>query len=575
MHSVPDYSKGYTYRELVSRSIAWGHYFLFFNILFAIFAGSAYVYAAPTTGSFVSFVYLLITWLGHMSFLAFVVYLVILFPLAFIGNYRYYRVLAVLVTIIFFIILLVDIKLYLTVRVHLSLMTLGLIFTQLDFNTGLNYNFLFIAIPIVIVCELVFAKLATHSLYQQNLKERLVKMVILGILGLCFVISHGLHIWADAWQYDKITVLRQAFPAHYPMTAKSFLESHGYLDPNRSRQDSVFNVVYPLEPIAYQDRGESFNVLTISLNGISYSTLNEKDTPELLKLKLRSHSFEDHYLPYENVKDNYFALAYGLPTLYRSTLESLQKPPVMIEGFYRSEYLTRLIESDLGKDKTSDHIIGLKEIKIDNALSNVSVLTEALDQIDSWQDNSHYALMLSLNELLVKDNEKDYKRALHLADAAVGKIIRTLEQKELLNKTLVILTSSQGSPFISDNSAYYDRLKEHVPLFILWPNQDNLGVSSTVLSSHYDLAATIGAEILGITNKAATYSLGHDLRSLPKRDYVVSDEDSDIVLVGEQYCAIYTKHGEVLAQSGGREIEANLELEELISAMRDLNRFME
>ena len=179
--------------------------------------------------------------------------------------------------------------------------------------------------------------------------------------------------------------------------------------------------------------------------------------------------------------------------------------------------------------------------------------------------------------ILTLDNQnlghllKKYFATHHQSNHLLSKEIKT----ELLNKTLVILTSSQGSPFISDNSAYYDRLKEHVPLFILWPNQDNLGVSSTVLSSHYDLAATIGAEILGITNKAATYSLGHDLRSLPKRDYVVSDEDSDIVLVGEQYCAIYTKHGEVLAQSGGREIEANLELEELISAMRDLNRFME
>ena len=92
--------KRLSYKEQVSRSITWGHYFIFVNILLACLLGFSYVYAAPPTNNLLSFFYLIVTWLGHMSFLTVVVYLVVFFPLAFIGNFRYYRVLCVLIAVI-------------------------------------------------------------------------------------------------------------------------------------------------------------------------------------------------------------------------------------------------------------------------------------------------------------------------------------------------------------------------------------------------------------------------------------------------------------------------------------------
>ena len=138
--------KRFSYKEQVSRSITWGHYFIFVNMLLSCLLGLSYVYAAPPATDFLSFVYLVVTSLGHMSFLAVVFYMVLLFPLAFIGNFRYYRVIAVILAVIGHTALLFDIKIYLAVKVHLSMTALNLIVRELDFSTGLNYNFVFIAV---------------------------------------------------------------------------------------------------------------------------------------------------------------------------------------------------------------------------------------------------------------------------------------------------------------------------------------------------------------------------------------------------------------------------------------------
>lgn len=568
-------TENYTYKEQASRSIAWGHYFLFFNIILAIIIGSAYVYAAPGFGSFVSFLYLGTTWLGHMCFLSCVVYLILLFPLSFIGNYRWYRVLSVIICVIFFTILLFDVKLYLNVRVHLSAMSLGLIFTQLDFNTGLNYNFLLIAVPLVIIIELALAKLATRTLYKEAGYKK--QAAVLVLLGACFVASHCLHIWADAYQYDRITVLRSVFPAHYPMTAKSFLTSHGYLDPDTPRREQIFNMVYPLEPIRTEAASKQNHVIAVSINGLSYSGLSSAVTPNLLKLKEHSQSYENHYLPYDSLKDNYFAMAYGLSASYQASLREANQAPVVVNELYRQEYTARVIESsyDQGEDEGTSYIMGIRSIAIEQGAGNRAVIAKALSEIASWRRDEHYMLTLSLNDLLKAQNEEEYQRMLSATDSALGELFDYLEQSGILNDTLLMVTSSQGSSFISDGSRYYDRQKNHVPMLVLWPHSDRVGASIGELSSHYDICPTVGREILGIVNRSGEYSLGYDLMDLPRREYVISDEDHDIILVGLRSNSVYTNEGQVFSERAGTRLEQRPSLESLISAMRELNRFLE
>ncbi|MDY2798250.1 MAG: DUF3413 domain-containing protein [Anaerobiospirillum succiniciproducens] len=340
--------KRFSYKEQVSRSITWGHYFIFVNMLLSCLLGLSYVYAAPPATDFLSFVYLVVTSLGHMSFLAVVFYMVLLFPLAFIGNFRYYRVIAVILTVIGHTALLFDIKIYLAVKVHLSMTALNLIIRELDFSTGLNYNFLFIAVPIVIGLELFFAKITTHSLYRDH-HPYAVRSILITLIS-CFICSHILHIWADATKYERITLLRSSFPVHYPMTARSFLSSHGWLNNEVFDANAAANIAdymeYPLGKITVDEEQKPKNVITISLNGLSYNDLTQENSKNLMDFKSYAQSFENHYLLYKNEIDNVYSMNFGLPLQYRRALYSGNILPVPFETMYRQDYVRRLILSD-------------------------------------------------------------------------------------------------------------------------------------------------------------------------------------------------------------------------------------
>ena len=285
-------------KEQVLRSNTWGHHFFFLNCILAIIIGSTYVYAAPHTESFTAFVYLAVTWLGQISFLAFLAFLIFLFPLTFIGNFKVYKFVSIVIAVLLHCLLLVDAKLFLAIKVHLTWMVSSLMLRDLDFNTGLNFNFLYIAIVLLIALELFFAKLSTREIYKKETRHNYFPAILMSIVGFCFISSHGLYIWADAVSYEKITNLRSVFPAHYPMTAKTFLNNHGWLDGESGEHtylsNSSFN--YPLAEIKVEAKDPLHNVVYIFANGVSYSDLDAVATPKLFELKQNNLSFESHFL---------------------------------------------------------------------------------------------------------------------------------------------------------------------------------------------------------------------------------------------------------------------------------------
>jgi membrane-anchored protein YejM (alkaline phosphatase superfamily) len=63
---------GAFYREQVSRLISWGHWFTFFNILLALGISSRYILANPWPETQLGVSYLILSWLGHFSFIGFI-----------------------------------------------------------------------------------------------------------------------------------------------------------------------------------------------------------------------------------------------------------------------------------------------------------------------------------------------------------------------------------------------------------------------------------------------------------------------------------------------------------------------
>lgn len=563
-------------KEQVLRSSTWAHHFIFLNSLLAIFIGFAYVYASPDTESFISFIYLIATWFGQTCFLVFLTFLILFFPLTFIGNFKFYRVVSVILAILLHCLLLVDAKLFISVKVHLSWMVTSLMIRDLDFKTGLNFNFMYIALIILTALEILFAKLATGEIYKKTLRHNYFPAVVMSFVSVCFIASHALFIWADAVGYEKITNLKSVFPAHYPMTAKSFLSNHGWIDSGSGVVvSSTSSINYPLSEIEAEPHDRPSNIILIMINGMSYSDLSQKNTPNLLSLKLTNTSFEQHFLAYHGLDDNYFASAFGVPIQYKDNFLNHRITPVLIKELQKQEYAVRVFSSGkaVTDSKRLNSLFGISGRNIKTFTDDTELFNRAYEFISSTNSNQHYQITLNLNTLLDHLNLKGHNSKLKELDRLTGELIEKLSLDEKLSNTLVVISSLSGNPLLGNVNTVYSKHRQHVPLIALWPQNSLKGASFNALSSNFDLAPTIGTEILGVKTPCANYSIGNSLLKNYGRDYILSTSGYSLLLISRDNVTVYRKNGLAHTDNEGIKKDIKPNLETLIRAMRELNRF--
>ncbi len=565
-------------KEQTLRSTTWGHHFIFLNCILAIIISFAYVYAAPQTESFISFTYLGTTWLGQISFLAFLAFLIIFFPLTFIGNFKVYRATSMILAFLSHCILLIDAKIFLTLKVHLTWSVVSLMLRDLNFKTGLNFNFMYIAMIILVGLEFLFARLATREVYRRNERHNYFPAVVMSIVTLCFVASHCIYIWADATNYEKITNLRSVFPAHYPMTAKSFLSNHGWIDsissvPNGS---STSSVSYPLQEIRVEPAEEPKNIITIYINGLSYENLSSETTPNLMALKLDSMSLENHYIPYASFIDNLFASCYGLPVQYKDFFINHRTDSVIVDELQHQEYRIRNFSSAMKKYAGGElySLYGLNRNTLKDFKTDRALFDEAYDYIIKNRDNNFCVNLIS-NTLLsgTAASKNEYRQNIITVDRMLASFISRLKDEGIDENTLIIISSLEGRPLDGTEKTGFTRQKQRVPLIIMWPNSALRGVSKDILTSSFDIVPTLGIEILGIKTPYVNYSIGEDILSIVNRDYVPTTQGNTLLLISKDSIDFYQRNGKVVSDRNGDVKPAKPNLENLIRAMRDLNRF--
>lgn len=576
MTNKPEISKVLSFREQVSRSNIWGHHFVFLNTILAIFIGSAYLYAAPDTGSFLGFVYLVTAWLGQMSFLGFLIYLIFFFPLSFMGNFKNYRVLSVIAALLIHTVLLVDAKLFLAIKAHLSWGVFSLMIRDLDFNSGLNFRFLFIAIPVIALLQLLFSRLSNREIYRKQSRKNYFPAVLMGVVSICFFVSHALHIWADATGYEKITVQRSVLPAHYPMTAKSFLSSHGFISDNEEFANHMA-ISYPLEAIESDPEDDPKNIIIVMVNGLSYADMDSESTPNLFALKKEFSSFENHYLPYEEADDNIFAASYGLPILYKESLLSKHTVPVTVAEMQHQEYQLRVFSS-LNKKVLSQSIIplaGAHKSSLSYLPDDEQLFENALTFIKANSSSHHYIVSISTSRIIEAQAEhsRSLKTVIKKEDEMLGSFIGQLRDEGLLENTMVVITSSQGNLLRQNPDETYSKSAQHVPLIVMWPSDSLKGVSFKNISSHFDFAPTVGVEILGIQTPYSRYAIGSSLLRISDRDYFVTSKGSSLLLISKDAVTVYRKNGRAYIEKNGEKRVIQPNLETLIRAISELNRF--
>ncbi|MGF1768959.1 DUF3413 domain-containing protein [Enterovibrio makurazakiensis] len=614
---------GNTYKDKVSQLISWGHWFSFFNIIAAMLLGTRYIVQSGWPETLIGQTYQLLTWIGHFGFLVFAVYILVIFPASFLIPYqRLMRLFAVLVSTAGMTVLLLDIYAFETLHLHLNPLVWELLLSGEKTDMNAHWQYLFVVVPAIFLLEIAMSEWVWRKL--RKLSRKRVGVPIASVFAVCFIGSHLIHIWADAFLYSPVTAQRSNFPISYPMTAKTFMEKYGLLDRQeyQRRRDELGNqesevIRYPLEKISFAADASNHNqnLLIVMVDSLRSDMLDPVVMPNLSQFSKDNVTYSNHYSSSNDAMAGLFGLFYGLPGSYAQSARTEGLSPLLVDTLEKKGYRFGLFSADNFENPIyyqsifGKHLNGVKDV-----VSEETWVADhmAADNLDTWikQGNSTkpwfaYLELKSVTEyeqggdydspfqpsldndlasvgehttLVLKNS---YNNAAYYVDGLLGELFDTLEANGQLDNTIVVVTANHGTEFNETGSnswganTNYSKYQLQVPMVIHWPNREARNVD--VYSSHLDIVPTLMESMLATDSPSEMYTSGRNLFELadkPRR-WVIAGDSRDIVVVQPDKTTVVDKFGNYRIYDSNYKLqpEGKPQLSVLMQVMHELKRF--
>jgi membrane-anchored protein YejM (alkaline phosphatase superfamily) len=468
-------------RKQINELVAWGHWFALANILMALVISSIYLLSSPISSTPISIAYMLLTWIGHISFITFFGFVLLLLPLCYkIKQARVLKVIGSVIAAIGLALLAFDALLYNKTGFHISFSSAALLRSETEGQMGafnwLQWFYLLLLVVIWLMFQLVLAN-AIHKRIKRFMKVH-IGAYVSSALVFCFVASHGIHVWADAKLYAPVLQQDNMLPMSYPATAKTLMSRIGVFDLQDYKQrqnlqftDKDFSFDYPPKPI-YCSVDATQKVLFLSLREGNISSPPDG---------LQDNGF--HFVSSSLKNDYLMSVVYGLP-----------------QGFLPSVSDSQPVALALSKAFNLD----------------VSMYNHITSNQENASDKPFYS-----------SNWNTFSAGINSQSS--GLFMATVTEEELASIDLVTLAADTKILFVAktDESPYYK----------LYSNFD----INTKMSTTEDIAPTILTE-LGCNADPNNYTIGQALQS-PTRTWAVSTQGRHLIVVHKGLITEVSKDG--------------------------------
>ncbi|GIU14852.1 DUF3413 domain-containing protein [Shewanella sp. MBTL60-007] len=581
-------------RDRVSRLVSWGHWFAFINGLLAIIVGYRYLDTIGLPESFIGWGYLLISTIGHFSFLAFMVYLVFVFPITLILPYsKILRGYAAVVATLSLCLLLYDTVIYDDYGLHLSPFVFDLAWADLNaLLRGTSY----IITPIaILVIELTLANFLWKRI--EKIRKRNVGNKVVAIVGICFVSSHLIHIWGDAADVTEITHFDDAYPLSYPATAKSLMESYGIegIQEHQSQTPPKSSLQYPLEPMQCNADSQP-NILVIAVDSLRADLVDESTMPFLSSYAKKNVNFTQHLSGGNQFNSGMFSLLYGLQGSYSNAVDLHYQSPVLTQELASKGYKLGLFST---QDTLAAPLAIYKDFERVDAEHLNSYAKSDLQSIANWQQwtRSTHQPWFSLLNLKSPDSYdtpigflgiktvqsatklkpaqkvlfNQYRQSLNFIDKQIEQVVNSLPEG-----TMVVITGVNGKMFTSNSDEARANLSPdsvRVPMIIHWPNE-TLPKQIHYRTTHNGLVPAILTQILGCTNPASDYSSDQSLMQPSDKTWVYVGDHRIFAIYQPSEITVIDRHGKyrIYDSEYRKRLKKKMSAPELIEVMREGRR---
>jgi membrane-anchored protein YejM (alkaline phosphatase superfamily) len=538
------------------RLLRWLGWFAVANAALLALIGLRYLWHYAALGRTVSWSYALVTYVGHLSALACIPLFVLVAPVAVLVP-RPGLVMALSVTLgsagVAFVLL--DSLLFAENRYHLNVLT----FTLLEPQT---WAFLALYFLVAVAIEAMVAGWMWRR--TARVPTRRFGLYLGLVLGACFVTSHFVHAWAAA-NYDvSVTAFTRYLPAFYPLRSPVLIARLGLLEKDKRKlrdrgvaalgQPAAGELNYPLAPLRCAVRTPSLNVLLVIVDAMRADALTPEAAPRLFDFARGAIQFDRHYSGGNSSRPGVFSLFYAIPATYFDAFASRTRSPVLMDvmrehgyefGIFASSPIYRLVELD----RTAfAHVPNLRtETSGEGSSERDRALTADWMRWLDRRDASHpFFGFLYYNSAVAVEPPADYRPAIapptrasahlrarnerylaavHYVDSLIGQVLADLERREILERTIVIVTSDHGIEFDENRLGFkghgtaYTQEQMRTPLIVRWPGRPPEHVAHR--TSHNDVAPTLLTELFGCENPPSDYASGSSLFSSDEWSWLV------------------------------------------------------
>ncbi len=502
-------------RIMVTKLVAWGHWFALFNIIVALIIASVYVFTSPLPETLIGTLYLFTNWFSHVGFLTFFGFVILVLPLCYaFPKAKFVKVASSVIAALGLALLAFDALLYTKYGLHLSFSSADLIRTEtqtvIEAFGWQQWGYLLM----LFVVWLAFLLILANALWQriERFQKFRVAKPITSFFVVCFVSSHAMHVWADANLYQPIIYQDDMFPLSYPATAKTLMSKYGLLDIKSYKQrkelqfdSSIGGIEYPSTPVYCGIDNSQRIVVLVQVDDAKWASQASYGLTD----------FSGHYDLSSNNEAAALGILFGLPEIYLPALEN--EVPLMLE-----------LPLNLG-------------------------LPVSLYQDQQFEHDSTAPFSASWDEFKSQLNTDAPK----LAIAFVNK-----EQlDEIANQTL-----------FDNNKVLITKMLNNRDELTKVPFSSNMDINAN-LSSHLDIAPTI-LNALGCAANVNSYSIGQNLFS-PRRNWLVGTKGSKIIVLhnGLRIEVLGNGNHKIFDIETGEEDSENLNTGLLSQAIKHLSRF--
>jgi membrane-anchored protein YejM (alkaline phosphatase superfamily) len=454
--------------------------------------------------------------------------------------------------------------------------------SQSTTNSFIYTVLFFLVAQTAILIILLKAEKIRHFLETVLTRPRL--KLAFGLMLIIFLVQSGTFGIASFYTQRPILTASKAFPFYMPVTFKRLAKSFGIEPPKNQAFDMKFreiNLKYPLKPIEQKADGKKYNIVFLMAESLRADMLNPKVMPQTWAFSQKAIRFEQHYSGGNGTRMGMFGAFYGLYGNYWFKFLEERKGPVLMDLLIKNDYQISVYSSAKFSYPEFDKTIfaGLAptqlhdSTEIKNAKANweldrinVDKMLDFIGRTDKSKPfmtfmffespHAHYYFPPE-NEIAVPyleefnyadiDPQRDmpliknrYLNSCNHLDSQYGKILKYLEENELLDSTIVLLTGDHGEEFMEKgrwgHNSTFSEEQVRTPLVLWAPEQQPRQIDS--ITSHLDIPATL-MTLLGVSNQPQDYSDGIDLLAGTERTYAVVSGWDTIAYIDNENKAVF------------------------------------